>query len=331
MVRRTNAALLVLLAVAFLTGWLAFAYDTAPERWVVGVHAVAGCALVLLIPAKTLISRSGVARRRRGWWLSLILGALALISLAGGFAHSLGAPWLPLGLTALDFHVGAAIALVPLFVWHLVARPIRIRTADLQRRHLLKGGSLLAGAAALWGATGVADRALGWPGARRRFTGSYQLGSGDPAGLPVTQWLFDQVPEVSAEGWALRAGDRRVSYAELDAHTDHLRATLDCTGGFYSEHEWQGCLLSRLVPARAGTAATIRVRSVTGYERLFPLGEAHRLLLATRIDGEPLSAGNGFPVRLVAPDRRGFWWVKWIESVDLDEQPYWLQLPFPLH
>lgn len=329
MARRTNAVLLVLAAVAFLTGWLAFAYATSPGRWALVAHAVAGCALVLLIPAKSAVSRAGVVRRRRGWWLSIGLAALVVVSLAGGFAHSLGAPWLPAGLTALDFHVGAALALVPLFLWHVAARPIRLRPADLQRRQLLKGGVLVAGAAALYGVTEAADRLLSWPGARRRFTGSYQVGSGDPGGLPPTQWLLDQVPAISTEGWFLSAGAHRVPYAQLDAHGDRVRATLDCTGGFYSEHEWQGCLVTRLLPPGGG--ATIRVRSVTGYERLFPAREADRLLLATRIDGEPLSVGNGFPVRLVASGRRGFWWVKWIESVDLDGRPYWLQPPFPLH
>lgn len=329
MVRRTNAVLLGLAAVAFLTGWLAFAYATAPGRWVLVAHAVAGCALVLLVPAKALISRAGVARRRPGWWLSLLLAALIIVSLAGGFAHSLGAPWLPDGLTALDFHVGAALLLVPLFIWHVVARPIRLRAADLKRRHLLKGAVLLSGAAALYGTIEVADRLVGWPGAHRRFTGSYQVGSGDPDGLPATEWLFDQVPDISTEGWVLSVGGHRVSYAQLDAYGDRLRATLDCTGGFYSEHEWAGCLVARLLPARPGV--TICVRSVTGYERLFPAQDAHRLLLATRIDGAPLSAGNGFPVRLVAPERRGFWWVKWIASVELDGRSYWLQPPFPLH
>jgi hypothetical protein len=327
--RRTNAVLLVLAAAAFLTGWLAFAFATSPGRWALVAHAVAGCALVLLIPAKSALSRAGVVRRRRGWWLSVLLAALVVVSLAGGFAHSLGAPWLPAGLTALEFHVGAALALVPLFLWHVVARPIRVRPADLQRRQLLKGGVLLVGAATLYGLTEATGRVLGWPGARRRFSGSYQVGSDDPGGLPPTQWLLDQVPDVSTEEWALSAGAHRVPYAQLDAYGDRVRATLDCTGGFYSEHEWHGCLVARLLPVQAG--ASIRVRSVTGYERLFPLQEAHRLLLATRIDGEPLSAGNGFPVRLVAPDRRGFWWVKWIEAVDVDGRPYWLQSPFPLH
>jgi DMSO/TMAO reductase YedYZ molybdopterin-dependent catalytic subunit len=50
-----------------------------------------------------------------------------------------------------------------------------------------------------------------------------------------------------------------------------------------------------------------RVVSSTGYDRRFPVGEASRLLLATRVGGEPLDPGHGYPARLVAADRRGFW------------------------
>jgi DMSO/TMAO reductase YedYZ molybdopterin-dependent catalytic subunit len=38
-------------------------------------------------------------------------------------------------------------------------------------------------------------------------------------------------------------------------------------------------------------------------------------MLATHVDGEELSHGHGFPLRLVAPGRRGFQWVKWVEEV----------------
>jgi DMSO/TMAO reductase YedYZ molybdopterin-dependent catalytic subunit len=38
----------------------------------------------------------------------------------------------------------------------------------------------------------------------------------------------------------------------------------------------------------------------------------------------------GFPARLVAPGRRGFWWVKWVVSVEVDPAPWWRQPPFPL-
>jgi DMSO/TMAO reductase YedYZ molybdopterin-dependent catalytic subunit len=35
-------------------------------------------------------------------------------------------------------------------------------------------------------------------------------------------------------------------------------------------------------------------------------------------------------VRLVAPNLRGYWWVKWVTAITIDELPSWWQLPFPL-
>jgi DMSO/TMAO reductase YedYZ molybdopterin-dependent catalytic subunit len=52
--------------------------------------------------------------------------------------------------------------------------------------------------------------------------------------------------------------------------------------------------------------------------------------LATGVGGEPLSRGHGFPVRIVAPDRRGFWWVKWVASLQPSARPAWAQSMFPL-
>ena len=43
-----------------------------------------------------------------------------------------------------------------------------------------------------------------------------------------------------------------------------------------------------------------------------------------------LSPGHGFPLRLVAPGRRGFWWVKWVERIETSATPWWWQSPFPL-
>ena len=122
---------------------------------------------------------------------------------------------------------------------------------------------------------------------------------------------------------------RTVSYDELTAHDDRLRAVLDCTGGFWSEQDWAGVFLNRLVPDAAG-AWSVRVISRTGYDRRFPTAEASSLLLAMRFGDIPLDPGHGFPARLVAPDRRGFWWVKWVVAIELDDVPYWWQAPFPL-
>ena len=51
------------------------------------------------------------------------------------------------------------------------------------------------------------------------------------------------------------------------------------------------------------------------------MAEARAALLATRVEGERLTYGHGFPLRLVAPGRRGYQWVKWVESVEVRRTP----------
>src|SRR6184192_4875962 len=137
---RTNVALMVLLAVAFLTGWLAFASATAPARWSLQVHAVGGFAILALLPWKSMIARRGMDRPRPGRWASVLLGILVLITLIAGALHSTGllVYWGP--LSAMEVHVGAAIAAVPLVAWHVFARRVRVRPTDLSRRNVLRAG-----------------------------------------------------------------------------------------------------------------------------------------------------------------------------------------------
>ncbi|HSS60069.1 MAG TPA: molybdopterin-dependent oxidoreductase [Candidatus Limnocylindrales bacterium] len=323
---RTNLALLGLLVVAFATGWLAFAYATAPARWSLAVHATSGVAIVLLLPWKSMVARRGLGRPRPGRWGSIALSVLVLISLGAGLAHSIGFVFFG-PFTAMEFHVGAALVAVPFVVWHLAARRIRLRSTDLSRRTFLRGAGVLSAAALTYGASELAVRAAALPGRRRRFTGSYESGSFQPELMPVSSWMFDPIPHLDAGQWALRVGDRRIGYDELSAFNETLVATLDCTGGFYSTQEWSGVRLDRLVNTHGATS--IRVVSHTGYDRRFPVEEASRLLLATRFGGQALDAGHGFPARLVAPDRRGFWWVKWVVAIEVDDLPYWWQSPFP--
>jgi DMSO/TMAO reductase YedYZ molybdopterin-dependent catalytic subunit len=40
-------------------------------------------------------------------------------------------------------------------------------------------------------------------------------------------------------------------------------------------------------------------------------------LLATHVGGKALAPGHGFPLRLVAPERRGFQRVKWLEQIEV--------------
>lgn len=333
MKRWTNLALFVLLGLAFTTGWVAFFYGTAPSRASLILHAASGYAIVALTPWKAVIAARGIQRRRPGWWASLVFTGLVMVSIGAGITHSTGLVLAFGPFSAMTVHVGAALAAIPFVAWHVLARRIPVRAVDLSRRSLLRAGALLGGAGLAYGAGEAAVRLFSLPGSTRRFTGSYEYGSLQPAQLPVTQWMFDSVPAIDPAAWRLTvqmgATTREWTYDELLAFDDRLRATLDCTGGFYSTQDWSGVWLSGLLPA-GDKGDSLHVRSATGYDRRFATHDAPRILVATRLGGMPLDPGHGFPVRLVAPDRRGYWWVKWVTTITVDELPSWWQLPFPM-
>jgi DMSO/TMAO reductase YedYZ molybdopterin-dependent catalytic subunit len=338
--RRTNLALLVVLVVALVSGGLAFAAGTGWGRPVVVAHGAAGLAVLVLAPWKSVVVRRGLARRSgTGRWASVAFGVLVLVAVAAGLAHATGALARVGPVSAMQVHVGAALVAVPLLAWHAAARGgARARRADLSRRALLRAAAVAGGAGLLLLAVEGATRLAGLPGARRRFTGSLPVAAGpataDPGRIPVTQWLDDRVQVLDPTAWRLRvsAGGsaRDWSYQELAGFGDRVEAVLDCTGGWYARAGWEGVRLDRLLPPAAGPGGSLVVTSATGYRRRLPLADAATLLLATRLAGRPLSAGHGFPARLVAPGRRGFWWVKWVVSVEVDPAPWWRQPPFPL-
>jgi hypothetical protein len=332
--RRTNIALLLMLSAAFASGALAFAVGTpGAARVVVFAHGALGLGVLLLVPWKSVVIRRGLAphsptaHKRAG----LVLGMLLVLSIAAGALHSAGGYRPVEGFTALTVHVAAAALAVPFLVSHARRRHQRIRRGDLTRRSLLRAGVLGLGALAARESVQVATSALDLPGADRRATGSYEVGSGAPGAMPVTQWFTDAVPASISESSSVMVNLNPVPYPELAGGRDTVRAVLDCTGGWYAEQEWRGVRLDRLLPQVRPEGLSIDVVSATGFRRRFPLRDLDRLWLATHAAGEPLSVGHGGPVRLVAPGRRGFWWVKWVDRVEVTDEPWWLQPPFPLH
>jgi len=336
--RQTNQALLVVLVFAFGTGVATVAIGSPDGRWVAVGHGICGLAVVLLIPWKSRVVRGGLRRARLSRWLSLLLAALALVTLIAGLGYATGWVRSIAGKPGVWVHIAVALALVPLVVWHVWARGIRARgirsrRAGLSRRALLRAGVLAAGAAGLYAAGEAAVSGLGLPGARRRFTGSYEVASFRPEAMPSTSWLLDAVPAVDSDRWRLTVTDgqgrRELTLAQLTTPGTAVRATLDCTSGWYSHQDWTGVPLSTLLHRGPGTQS-VYVHSVTGYWVRFPIRELDRLLLATQMGGAPLSADHGFPVRVVAPGRRGYWWVKWVDRIEVQTTPAWWQPPFPI-
>ena len=324
--RRTNVALLVVLAGAFLSGWAAFAAGTElTSRLTTVGHGLLGLGVVVLTPWKTVVARRAPVLRVA----SLALAAVVVVCLVAGFVEVFAGYRLVAGLSPIQVHVGAAFVAVPLLLWHLVRhrRGQVLRRTDLGRRQLLRSAGFAAGIGAAYAGLEGVGRLAGLPSARRVASGSHRIA---PAAIPATIWLFDRVPNLPADH-RVRVDHHEVRVAELAASAVPVPARLDCTSGWFADAEWSGVPLASLISAeRLADASSIRVTSVTGYSRRFPAADADALWLATGVAGRPLTRGTGAPVRLVAPGRRGFWWVKWVASVELSDTPAYAQSPFPL-
>jgi hypothetical protein len=331
--RRTNVALLTVLGAAFASGCVAFGVGTMDgARLVAVVHGTFGLGLLLLIPWKSVIVRRGLAKAApvRGRKAGVVLGLLLLLSVCAGVLHAVTGYRGVDGVSALAVHVGASAIALPFLLIHARGRRQRMRRSDVSRRTLLRAGAFGVGSLAAYATLTASTSLLVLPGRQRGPTGSYEIGSNAPNVMPVTQWFTDTVPAPSTESWEVSLNLRPIPHSDLASGRDAVRAILDCTGGWYAEQEWRGVALSRLLRRVPPGTQSIDVISSTGYRRRLPLADLDHLLLATHLAGEPLSEGHGGPVRLVVPGRRGFWWVKWVQRIEVTTEPWWLQPPFPL-
>lgn len=332
--RWANLALLVVVPLAAATGFAMFLLGSGPLWPVAVVHGVVSLLVVVLVPWKSVVVRRGLRRLRRpGIVTSLALGATVVLALVTGVAHLDGSWAAAASPTTLQLHVGAGIVAVALTLAHAVRRRVHPRRTDLSRRSLVRLAALTAAAGVLEACVQAAGALTSRHGIRRG-TGSYRLASSSVAAIPATSWLFDQVPQLDPASWRLTVtsagGSRDWSLAELSRWSDRQVAVLDCTGGWWTEHEWSGVRLSRLLfeSGAGSTSGSVRVVSATGYVRRLPVTDD--LLLATAVGGARLSPEHGSPVRLVVPGRRGYHWVKWVVRIEHDDHPWWVQPPLPL-
>jgi DMSO/TMAO reductase YedYZ molybdopterin-dependent catalytic subunit len=343
--RAVNVAILLLLVLELASGLGSFLVGEPDGRWIFWLHRAGGLALVMLLFWKAGIAARSYHRRclRVGTGLSAAGGLLFLGSLATGVLWTtVGLPDVPVPVfgswTVLSLHVALSLLLIPLLLIHVGLRWPRPTRADLLgRRAALRMLGLLAAGFAVWGVQEILSTLVA-PAASRRFTGSREEASFAGNAHPVTNWLSDPIPRTSPDRWRLRVHgeverETTLSYEQVFALGGAVReATLDCTGGWYTVQRWHGVPVNELLE-RAGVrsgARSLLVRSSTGYARRFALEEAEGLLLATHVENEPLSAGHGFPVRLVAPGHRGYGWVKWVAELEVSREPAWLEPPLPL-
>lgn len=106
---------------------------------------------------------------------------------------------------------------------------------------------------------------------------------------------------------------------------------LDCVEGWSVTILWQGFLLRDLLD-QAGVdprAKIVVFRAVDGYSTSFPVDYFYKkdILLADEMNGVVIPPERGFPFMLVAEDKWGWKWIKWINQIELSDDAnfrgYW--------
>jgi hypothetical protein len=269
----------------------------------------------LVVAARGVCACTGTPGGSRSRWRCSLVAALLF-----GIGHSTGVVRSAGGIDGLWLHVAAALALVPLLLWHLAARWVRPRRSDASRRALLRAGGLAIAAARRL-------RAVEWPGCRAPAAGSparYERGSFEPARMPNTIWLNDH-----------RAAARRVGVRSAQCRRRRLHGAIcrwpTCGTGTVTRRARarlhlrlvrragleRVCRVTDLLPSeRAGAARSLLVRSHTGYwVAADRSATSSNLLLGHRGSAAARSRpGTRLPDAARRARRRGFWWVKWVST-----------------
>jgi DMSO/TMAO reductase YedYZ molybdopterin-dependent catalytic subunit len=112
--------------------------------------------------------------------------------------------------------------------------------------------------------------------------------------------------------------------------------TLFCVEGWDATILWEGVLVRDLI-RDAGVdprANTVVFTAHDGYTTSFPLDYLmnNDIIMAYKMNNVTLPAERGYPFELVAQDKWGYKWIKWIEKIELTDDPdyrgYWEQRGF---
>lgn len=125
-----------------------------------------------------------------------------------------------------------------------------------------------------------------------------------------------------------------LTYEQVTAmQSEEKLLRLYCVEGWNANILWQGVLLETLIASAnpKGEANTVIFHAVDGYTTSLPLQDIldHQLILAYNANGIALPAEMGFPFILVAEEKWGYKWARWVNRIELssDEsyQGYWEQ------
>jgi DMSO/TMAO reductase YedYZ molybdopterin-dependent catalytic subunit len=207
-----------------------------------------------------------------------------------------------------------------------------------RRRFLVLGGALVAGF------VGVLEffRHLGGSGG---ITGGAAQSVGNMfSSFPIN--AVEHVPNKSWAEWTLKVDGLVDNPLTLDAAAWRALPRFDETADFHCVEGWSvdnvkwGGVTPATILKRAKArpeGAYLIFHAYTGeYFDSLPLGLATdpQTVMADTMDGAPLPAKHGGPLRLVVPKQLGYKSVKWVTRIEVADKPakgYWEQRGYPVN
>ena len=173
---------------------------------------------------------------------------------------------------------------------------------------------------------------------------------------------FSAVPDIDVSSWRLKVKGETANSIELtigdikSMPSRELLATMECAGnsriyvnppaeglrfghGAISTAQWRGVSLSEVLGkagllenatevvfqgADIGQEIDDEVSFDLNYSRSLPLAKAldPDTLLVYEMNGSPLTASHGYPLRLLVPSWYGMASVKWLMEIDVTDKPF---------
>ncbi len=263
---------------------------------------------------------------------------------------------IPPGFKPVQLHLWSALLAVPLIAAHLgshlleATRGLAKERRELQAQERLSpesGRRVLTRRAFMTtifaGGVGLALAYQNTPLVNQNIAGLFigripKEERGGPGDFPV-ETLFGK-RDVDVGAWRLQVkgaveNETTMTYEDLlamPAVTKQIR--ISCVSGWTARPVWKGPLV-RDVLAKAGSdpeAKSVNFHSVSGYGLTW---HAQRLtgddaILATHVNGAPLSNNHGFPVRLIVPGYPGQNMVKQIDLITVSRDKEQIDPDFKL-
>jgi DMSO/TMAO reductase YedYZ molybdopterin-dependent catalytic subunit len=193
-----------------------------------------------------------------------------------------------------------------------------------------------------YGAVGIAVLGIGYVNVRR-FVTALAITQGTHAGTEITDvndfYVVEKDlgggPVVNASTWRLNLPTRSLTYQELLAvPSQQQELTLACIsndvgGTLISNGIWKGPRVSDVLALTTvpSDAVWMLMESADGYTESFRLRElTPDHLLATHLNGAPLTPQHGYPARFLFPGHYGMKQPKWVTRIRFsasDQPGYW--------